>query len=277
MSKKVLFVHGAGEGAHKEDGRLVASLRYALGAACDVRYPEMPNEDSPEVEAWKGRIAGEFVTMDGTAVLVGHSVGALILLKYLSEEEVEKPVAGLFLVAAPYVGSGGWEIEEGALREDFAAGLPEKLPIFFYHGRDDEIVPFEHLSLYAEKLPWATFRELDGGGHQLGDDLSGVARDIRRLLARADVPESGEAPGDATMDAERSSDLPGGLGKPARRALAGDGYTRLEQLTQVSEAEVLELHGMGPKALEKIRAALSERGLSFAGERHQDPHPRRTT
>jgi len=45
------------------------------------------------------------------------------------------------------------------------------------------------------------------------------------------------------------SDLPTELASPARRALAGAGYTRLEQFTQVSEDEVLKLHGMGPKAL----------------------------
>ena len=60
------------------------------------------------------------------------------------------------------------------------------------------------------------------------------------------------------------SDLPAGLGSPARRALAGAGYVRLEQLTTVSEADLLKLHGMGPKALEQIRRALAERGQSFA-------------
>jgi hypothetical protein len=51
---------------------------------------------------------------------------------------------------------------------------------------------------------------------------------------------------------------------PALRALNGAGYTRLEQLTRVSEAELLKLHGMGPKALNILRAALEARGLSFA-------------
>ena len=60
------------------------------------------------------------------------------------------------------------------------------------------------------------------------------------------------------------SDLPTELAKPARRALAGAGYVRLEQLTKVSEAELLQLHGMGPKALEQIRRALAARGQSFA-------------
>ena len=181
MKSQVLFVHGAGQGAHEADKKLAASLEGALGTGHEVRSPKMPNEDSPEVEAWKDRISEELATMDGEVVLVGHSVGAVILLKYLSEEEPERPVAGLFLVAAPYVGTGGWEVEEGALREDFASKLHEGLPVFLYHGCEDEVVPFEHLALYAEALPRATVREFDGRGHQFGEDLSEVARDIQEL------------------------------------------------------------------------------------------------
>ncbi|MGE7272883.1 DNA-binding protein [Brevibacillus panacihumi] len=60
------------------------------------------------------------------------------------------------------------------------------------------------------------------------------------------------------------SDLPKGIGRPAQRALANAGYVQLEQLTKVSESELLALHGVGPKALGLIRQALVEKGLSFA-------------
>jgi hypothetical protein len=60
------------------------------------------------------------------------------------------------------------------------------------------------------------------------------------------------------------SDFPANLAKPAQRALAAAGYVRLEQLTEVSEAELLRLHGMGPKALEQLRRALAAKGQSFA-------------
>lgn len=53
------------------------------------------------------------------------------------------------------------------------------------------------------------------------------------------------------------------LSAPARRALSGAGYARLDQLTQVSESDVSKLHGMGPTAIKALRAALDERGLSF--------------
>jgi len=62
---------------------------------------------------------------------------------------------------------------------------------------------------------------------------------------------------------QQGSDLPGALAKPAQRALASAGSWRLEQLTKVSEAELKELHGIGPKALEQLRRALSAKGLQF--------------
>lgn len=181
MEKRVLFIHGAREGTHEADEKLAASLRNALGSEYDVRSPKMPDEDRPEYEAWKDKVARELAALNGEVVLVGHSLGASVLLKYLSEEEVEKPVARLFLVAAPYWSAKDWEVEEYALREDFASKLPEGLPLFLYHSRDDEEVPFAHLALYEAKLPQATVREFDGRGHQFDDDLSEVARDIEGL------------------------------------------------------------------------------------------------
>ena len=53
------------------------------------------------------------------------------------------------------------------------------------------------------------------------------------------------------------------LAAPARRALSAAGYTRLDQLAQVSEADLTKLHGMGTTAIAALREALHERGLSF--------------
>ncbi len=54
--------------------------------------------------------------------------------------------------------------------------------MFLYHGRQDEIVPFSHLELYARTFPQAIVRALDARNHQLNDDLTEVADDIRRVL-----------------------------------------------------------------------------------------------
>jgi len=67
----------------------------------------------------------------------------------------------------------------------------------------------------------------------------------------------------ASALAQQESDLPK-LGAPAHRALAAAGIKSLDQLTRFSEAEIKQLHGIGPNALSKLRQALVARGLSFA-------------
>jgi uncharacterized protein len=184
MTRHILFIQGAGEGAYEEDKELVASLRKALGRDYEVHYPAMADEDNAPYEQWKQQIEKEMAAMQEPIVLIGHSVGASVIIKWISEIEVKKPIAGIFLIATPFWGGDGWRYEgyeELALAKGLAAKLPEGTALFLYHCRDDEVVPFDHLALYAQVLPQAAVRELDAGGHQLNNDLSEVARDIKTL------------------------------------------------------------------------------------------------
>ena len=60
----------------------------------------------------------------------------------------------------------------------------------------------------------------------------------------------------------QESDLPK-IGAPATRALDLAGVQRLADLTRFSEKEIEQLHGVGPYAINKLRLALQEKGLSF--------------
>jgi hypothetical protein len=53
------------------------------------------------------------------------------------------------------------------------------------------------------------------------------------------------------------------IGAPATRALVNIGYTRLDQLDGVPVAELEQLHGVGPKAIRLLQAALEEQGKSL--------------
>ena len=55
-----------------------------------------------------------------------------------------------------------------------------------------------------------------------------------------------------------------GLAAPARRALEGAGLTTLARVAKKTESQVSGLHGMGPNAITKLRAALKKAGLSFS-------------
>lgn len=156
MSTRALFIHGAGRGAHAADEALVASLRRSLGPAYAVHHPVMPREDAADDALWQVRIASALAAMNDPVLLLGHSVGASILLKFLAERAVARTSAGIFLLAAPLWGGEGWRYEgftRLALPEGCAATLPKGAPVFLYHGRDDEVVPFAHLGLYARRMP----------------------------------------------------------------------------------------------------------------------------
>lgn len=60
-----------------------------------------------------------------------------------------------------------------------------------------------------------------------------------------------------------ADDFPPKIGAPATRALAAAGITSLAGLAKWTEADLLALHGMGPKAVGILRATLTDEGASF--------------
>jgi predicted alpha/beta hydrolase family esterase len=180
MAKQVLFVQGAGEGVHDRwDSKLVASLEHELGEGYAVRYPQMPGEDNPSYSAWKAALMEEFDSLGDGAILVGHSVGGTILIHVLAELPPEPLLGGLFVIAAPFIGKGGWPSDFISDSKDFSESLPPGVPVYLYHGADDTEVPTAHVHLYAKAIPHAVVRRLEGRDHQLNNDMSDVARDIR--------------------------------------------------------------------------------------------------
>lgn len=180
-TRQVLFIQGGGAGAHDEwDGRLAESLRRELGDGYEVRYPRMPGESDPSYARWSAAIWREMAGLDDGAVVAGHSVGAAILVNALAEQPPEQGLGAIMLIAAPFVGEGGWPSGEFELTSDLGARLPPGVPVRVFHGLRDETVPPSHAGLYALAIPQAQMHQLPGRDHQLNDDLSEVAEAIGR-------------------------------------------------------------------------------------------------
>ncbi len=67
-------------------------------------------------------------------------------------------------------------------------------------------------------------------------------------------------------DQPDTSEFTARIGNVARRALALHGYTRYEHLTRVTAKELLDIHGVGRKAIRILGEELAERDLAFAIE-----------
>ena len=182
MKKQVLFIQGGGAGAHDEwDNKLVDSLRRELGSGYDVRYPRMPNEADPSYTVWKAALAEEIACLDDGAIVIGHSIGGTILINALAEAPPKRKLAGVFFIAAPFVGAGGWPSDDIRPTADLGARLPPKTLIYLYHGSKDDTAPFAHVDLYERAIPGAIVHRLRDRDHQLNDDLAEVAVDVRAL------------------------------------------------------------------------------------------------
>jgi predicted alpha/beta hydrolase family esterase len=211
---QVLFIQGAGAGTHDDwDLSLVESLRHELGDGFEVRYPRMPDEADPANATWGPAIRRELEALDEGSVVVGHSVGGTMLVHALTEPQLPAPALGaIILIAAPFVGAGGWPSDELELPDDLGARLPQGVPVHLFHGLEDETAPPSHADLFARAVPQARLHRLPGRDHQLNDDLAEVASVIRAIHSGGDG-----AGGDA-------ADAPGGAGGGAgggQRSQAG--------------------------------------------------------
>lgn len=189
MTQQVLFVQGGGKRVHDEwDNKLVDNLERELGREYVVRYPRMPHEADPNYPDWKAALKREFAGLADGAILIGHSIGGTILIRTLADDPPKRTIGGIFLIAAPFVGDGGWLSDDIEPFSDLDARLPEHTPIYLYHGSKDQTAPSGHVELYAKSIPQAVVRRLAGRDHQLNNDMSDVAADIRRLRAAHRLP-----------------------------------------------------------------------------------------
>jgi hypothetical protein len=188
VTPDVLFIHCGGADAYAEDTALVERLNRELGAMYTLHYPRMPDENQPHYAAWRDLILRKIDALAGLVVLVGHSLGGSVLLKVLAETQPWSRVAGVFAMTVPFWDAPDWEVDDYALPAGFAARFPSDLPLSFYHSHDAAVVPFARLQQFAAQLPQATVRALPAGGHQLGNDLGPMARDIRNLDISQELP-----------------------------------------------------------------------------------------
>ena len=182
----VLFIQGASAGAHLADQALADALGQALGPGFRIHFPHMPGEDAPDNDVWKHAISTALGRI-GATFLFAHSAGAAIAADMLAQRQARAeltPLRGVFLLAPPFVGEGGWKLDGFHLDRPVDAQALGGLPLHLYFGSADQIVPPSHAELYEAVFPAATIHRLAGCDHQFGGFMARVAQDAA-ALARA--------------------------------------------------------------------------------------------
>jgi predicted alpha/beta hydrolase family esterase len=145
-------------------------LQTAVSPYAYCAVPNMPNKHNAQYDEWliwfRRHLA---VAPLGPLVLVGHSLGAMFLAKFLITEQVEREVLALFLIAGP---CGTYDDGTGNDCGSFQFAQRE-LPkltntvknIVIFHSTDDAVVPYQHPLQYQQLLPAAQLRTFDNYGH----------------------------------------------------------------------------------------------------------------
>lgn len=152
-------------------------LRQELGEDYEVVLPMMPNKFNAQFEEWKIWFEKLIPFMNEEIILVGHSLGASFVAKYLSENKFPKKLAGVFLVSGVFD-----QDAEGYTLVSFA--LPAKLDlqtenIYLYHSKDDPVVPFSALEQFMKALPQAHSRVFEDRKHINQEEFPELVQDIK--------------------------------------------------------------------------------------------------
>lgn len=139
-------------------------------AEYDVLTPSMPNRQNAVYEEWKIVFEKLIPHFDSHVQLVGHSLGAMFLAKYLQETTLPSKVRRTILV------SGGYDDEQeeelGSFKAVGASGVQDSSEeVHLFHSKDDFVVPFGELAKFQADLPNATSHVFEDRGHFLQSDF----------------------------------------------------------------------------------------------------------
>lgn len=146
---------------------------WALSETHDVIVPLMPCKQNAEYEPWKIWFERHFDFLTEPEVsIIGHSLGASFILKWLSENKFPKNISQLHLIA-PWVSDdvplnleriGTFKADRSKLK-DIQDQCTE---IHLWHSEDDPVVPYNNAKLTKELIPKVILHSFKDRGHFIG-------------------------------------------------------------------------------------------------------------
>ncbi len=170
-------------GLEKLQGRdWKTNLQDNLGGRYDVFLLKMPNAYNAVYKEWCIWFEKYLQLLDEGVILVGHSLGAVFLAKYLSEHDVVKKISATLLIAPPFGRDLGQPLPQFAITEPLTKFEQQGGKIVIYHSKDDPVVDFSELAHYQEQLATAETKVFEDRGHFNMEDFPEIVGEIRTAV-----------------------------------------------------------------------------------------------
>ncbi len=199
MKKQVVVIHGGDTfksykdylaflKSHKieinklKTKRWKETLAIKLGKGFEVIYPRMPNPMNAKYKEWKIIFDKLLPFLKNNVILVGHSLGATFLAKYLSENKFPKKILATLLVSASYnEKDANYSLADFILPKNLKKLQKQGGSIFLYHSKDDKVVPFADFKKYEKVLPEAKAIAFKNRGHFDQSSFPELVKNIKSM------------------------------------------------------------------------------------------------
>lgn len=159
------------------------NLAKDLGEDFDVFTPKMPNPWNARFSEWKIWFERLIPLLNDEVIFVGQSLGAIFLIKYLSENDYSKSIKATILVGAPYNTPERHPLVDFTLTKPLDGFIKQAGKIIFFHSKDDNIVRIENMERYKKEIPNATCNVLEDRGHFNGGSFPEIVELIKSIAS----------------------------------------------------------------------------------------------
>ena len=140
-------------------------LQQQLGNDYQVLLPSMPNKTNARYSEWKVWFDHFSELAADDCILIGHSMGAIFLAKYLSQNKFPANIKATILIATPYSDESIEDLTDfklDTITELFGAQAGK---VVIFNGNDDPVISASDIQKYRDDLPNAEFITIPAPDH----------------------------------------------------------------------------------------------------------------
>lgn len=174
--------HMPKEGESEVSKKWMDTFAEDLGDEYQVISPQMPNKQNAKFQEWSIWFERHFEYLRDGVILIGHSLGAMFLAKYLSQNNLPFKSKAIFLSAGAYKipsldnkDGGDFLVEPQKVR----LLLDKTENLLIYHSKDDFVVSYEHGIALSQAIPEAEFVSFEDKNHFLIEEFPELLDKIR--------------------------------------------------------------------------------------------------
>lgn len=158
------------------------TLAEDLGDYYEVIMPSMPNRENAKYGEWQIWFERHFEHLKDGAIIIGCSLGAMFLTKYLSENILPFSAQAIILMAAaiPVPGEDHTDFGDFLIDLDKVNNITDNYKnVVIMHSKDDFVVPFEHGEKLHNAMSRAEFLPFDDKNHFLVSEFPELIAKIK--------------------------------------------------------------------------------------------------